>query len=627
VRDVVGRRLSRLSGDANRALAVAAVAGQEFELAVVEQASNLDEEHLLAALDEAVAARLVAEITGQTSRYGFAHALVRATLYEELTGARRVALHRRVAEAIEEVHAGHLDDYLPSLAHHFAKAGGTLDETARAVDYAARAGDRALAQLAHDESVAYYRQALELLRVEAGPSDDVRRLELLISLGEAQRQAGDADHRQTLLDAARLAKARGDASALCRSALANTRGSYMSAIGAVDTERVEVFESALDATAPGDSAARAELLAALALELTYSGVRDRRLALSDEAVAVARRLADTATLVRVLARRYLTIMAPNTLDERLALTVELLPLTERLADPMAIGWAWLLRVRVAMEHGDADETEHALTKLEAVAAELGQPTLQWFAHLIRAADLLARGHLEQAEHLAVQGARLAKATAQPDGATMMADQMFMLRWEQDRLADVEDQGRTLLARNPDWPLVRTKMGFLAAVLDRREACATIFESLAVKEFADVPVDVVWGSAMTQLTAMASYLEDRPRANLLYELLLPYENQVVTLSTACYGCVAHHLAVLATTTQRFDQAESHFHAAAQRHSDMGAQPWLARTRLEWARMLLTRRQPGDAERARELLGRALTTARELGLANVERRAVALLGQVS
>jgi hypothetical protein len=53
------------------------------------------------------------------------------------------------------------------------------------------------------------------------------------------------------------------------------------------------------------------------------------------------------------------------------------------------------------------------------------------------------------------------------------------------------------------------------------------------------------------------------------------------------------------------------------------PWLARTRYEWAAMLSRRDEPGDAERARDLLDHALTTARELGLASVERRAVELL----
>jgi predicted ATPase len=75
VRDVIGRRLSRLSGDTNQALRVAAVVGPEFELGVVEAAGDLTEETLLAAMEEAAEARVVTEISA--TRFRFAHALVR----------------------------------------------------------------------------------------------------------------------------------------------------------------------------------------------------------------------------------------------------------------------------------------------------------------------------------------------------------------------------------------------------------------------------------------------------------------------------------------------------------------------------------------------------------------------
>jgi predicted ATPase len=164
-------------------LRVAAVMGAEFDLRVLQAADVVDEDDLLGALEEATAARLVVEVAGAAPRYRFAHALVRDTLYAGLSAARRTTLHRRVAEAIEAVHSGGLDDHLPALAHHGARAAAPAPETDRAVDYAARAGDRALAQLAHDEAAAYYRQALELLDVSQGPSDGARRVELLISLG------------------------------------------------------------------------------------------------------------------------------------------------------------------------------------------------------------------------------------------------------------------------------------------------------------------------------------------------------------------------------------------------------------------------------------------------------------
>ena len=96
-------------------------------------------------------------------------------------------------------------------------------DTGIAVAYAIRAGDRALAQLAHDEAAAYYHQALELLDVGGGTVETAQRLDLLLALGEAQRRAGDGAYRQTLLDAAGLAARLGDAERLARAALTNNR--------------------------------------------------------------------------------------------------------------------------------------------------------------------------------------------------------------------------------------------------------------------------------------------------------------------------------------------------------------------------------------------------------------------
>jgi hypothetical protein len=78
---------------------------------------------------------------------------------------------------------------------------------------------------------------------------------------------------------------------------------------------------------------------------------------------------------------------------------------------------------------------------------------------------------------------------------------------------------------------------------------------------------------------------------------------------------------AATLGRVDAADVHFSDAETLAQRMAAPTWLARTRLEWAFMLLGRRQPGDAERARDLLGRALAAAAELGLGGIERRAAA------
>src|SRR2546425_9762971 len=107
------------------------------------------------------------------------------------------------------------------------------------------------------------------------------------------------------------------------------------------------------------------------------------------------------------------------------------------------------------------------------------------------------------------------------------------------------------------------------------------------------------------------------------MLAQSASDIIFAAGGSLGATAHYLALLATTLGDFDEAERRFTDAATTHERIGAPHWLARTRLEWARMLLRRDRPGDKQRAQDLLGQALTIARERSLANIERRAVQLL----
>jgi class 3 adenylate cyclase/pimeloyl-ACP methyl ester carboxylesterase len=93
VKDVIAHRLARLSDDCNNVLTIASVIGRDFGLDALQRASDLSDEQLIDALEEAVDASLVREVAGAVGRYSFAHALVYEALYEELTTTRRVRLH------------------------------------------------------------------------------------------------------------------------------------------------------------------------------------------------------------------------------------------------------------------------------------------------------------------------------------------------------------------------------------------------------------------------------------------------------------------------------------------------------------------------------------------------------
>jgi class 3 adenylate cyclase len=621
VREVVGRRLARLSTEANSVLRAAAVVGSSFELSVLQAVEDLAEEDIISALEEGTEARLVMEAPGTVGRYRFAHALVRDTLYGGLSAARRVILHRRVAEAIEVLHAGALDDHLPALAHHWARASAPAAETTRAVDYARRAGDRALVQFANDEAVAYYRQALELLDISGG--DEAHKIDLLICLGEAQRRAGDPAHRRTLLDAADLARSRGDTEVLVRAALANSRGVAYSRIGELDHERIAVLEAALAAVGETDGAQRARLMANLAVELVFADNRDRRVALSDAALAAARASGDDAVLAHVLMARYYTILAPSTLPERLSNTGELVAVTERLGDPFLAAMACFQRVRTAVETADVDEADHYLRALEGHADELAQPFVQWIVQFCRTGRELLAGRFDTADHLAAAAFEIGQAAGQPDAPLCRALEQFQTRLEQRRL---EEAQQTLAEVTPEafrLPLIESLQAVLACELDRDEEARLLLDYLAADGFGEIPVNNLWLTTLANSAAACAHLRDSDRSHELYGLLSPYANQLPVAVLVASGSVALYLGMLATVLERGDEAEAHFQAAEATHQRIGAPVWLARTRLEWARMLLNRHGPGDAQRARELLGQALDVARQLGLANIERRAVQLL----
>jgi class 3 adenylate cyclase len=640
VREVVGRRLTRLSEEANRALTIGAVAGLEFEPAVVRVAADLAEDGLIAALEEAVGARLLSEVLGGGPRYRFAHALVRATLYDELSGPRRVAVHRRMAEAIEAVHRRALDDHLPALAHHCARAvvPGEDASAARAVDYAARAGDRALAQLAHDEAVTYFRQALQLLDPPggSGPADvEGRRVELLIALGEAQRRAGDPEHRATLLDAADRARRRGDADALARAALANCRPGYVSAGASLDAERVAALEAALQAiddragptgtTDRATMAVRARLLAALGLELLYGDVhRRRRVGASDEALALARALDDPAILSHVLASRFFTIHAPATLPERLAETAELLALMDTIDDPQVRFLAHWLRARVMLEAADLKSAGFHAAAAQAVADELGQPTFRWMALWTRFGQVLIAGRLADAERLNRETFDVGTAGGQPDVAIFDAVQRFMLRFEQGRLEEMEAEVTLIAERAVVVPGVRAMVALLHCEGGRPQRAREAFAPIVARGY-ELPEDAVFLGLAQIAAEVVHQLDDRAGAAVLLARLAPYPEIFSNVAGMSVGCTSYFLGLLESTLGRIDAAVAHFSAAASQYEKVGAPAHLGRSQVAWARALLARRAPGDVGQAQALLTAAVTAARELGFVSVERRAAPLLEQ--
>ena len=178
VRQVIGRRLSRLSEEANRLLGTASGCAGTFRFDVATAAADLGEGKALDALDAALEAQLL-RATGEREVYGFTHALIRHTLYSEMNPSRQVRLHRRLAEEMERRYGEQAGEHALEIAQQWHRSIA-LPGAERGVAHCLVAADRAEQAAAHEERAAALRMAIDLL-----PRGDARRPRLLARLGLA----------------------------------------------------------------------------------------------------------------------------------------------------------------------------------------------------------------------------------------------------------------------------------------------------------------------------------------------------------------------------------------------------------------------------------------------------------
>ncbi len=153
-------RIDRLSDDVRRTLQVAAVIGKSFLYRLLEAVAEADRQ-LDAHLSELQRVDLVQEKARRPDlEYIFKHSLTQAAAYDSLLLERRKEFHRRVGLALERLYADRQEESYGLLAHHFGQAG----ESAKAIDYANKAGDRARELFAYREAIDYYQQALAVLK-------------------------------------------------------------------------------------------------------------------------------------------------------------------------------------------------------------------------------------------------------------------------------------------------------------------------------------------------------------------------------------------------------------------------------------------------------------------------------
>ena len=610
VRAVIAQRMVPLPGRCKGLLIDASVLGREFGLDVLARLGELPRGELLELLDEAIAERVVGEVPGSPGRMRFGHALIRDTLYDDLTPARRLELHRRAGEALEAVYTADPKPHLAELAHHFC-AAAPAGNAAKAIEYARQAADRAAAQLAYEEAVRLYEMALTLI------DDPVARCELLLAVGDAQARAGDTPAaRETFRAAAELAEADGSPEQLARAALGHG-GRFVWDVSRDDPHLVPLLERALVGLGRRDSHLRVRLLSRFAAgPLRDAGFpAKRKAAVSREALAMARRIGDPATLAYALNCYIAANLSPKKTRAMIDLGAECIAVATAAGEKEQAHTAHQQRWEALLELGEIGAARSEFDVMVTIAGELRQPAQDWLVVAGRALYALHEGRFTEADTLTHEALELGERAQRWNAVVTYRLQIYLLRRAQGRLGELVD----VFERHPAGPQ-RSTYPVWSCVLARFHdelgqptKSRAAFDALAADEFRGLPFDEDRLVSLSLLAEVAHSLGDAPRATDLYDGLSSYGDRVaVSYSVISMGSVSRYLGLLASTLSRWDDAERHFRDALAMNERIGARPWLAHTQDDYARLLLALGRTGDAETARGLLDQALATYRDLGM---------------
>ena len=616
LRDVIGKRLSRLSDGCNRMLATASVIGREFSLSVLRQLAGVPEEDLFGGLEEAQGAAVIEERSsvGGAVTYRFAHAFFRQTLYEEIIAPRRIRLHQQVARALEQVYPARLEEHAAELAEHFAHSSDPVD-LAKAVEYGQRAAARSMSVYAYGEAARLLEQALQVQEV-LGLEDKTKRCDLLLSLGDALLDSGEP---QRILDevapeAFALAEALDDGSRASRACRLARFGFLLHGLGPESATP----EAALWA-GRADQYAKPGTVERVWANLSQGSLRDPRnpsrlragaVALLRDALGLARQLDDRETLWQAAQSNLFHQWAPHHTEERLRLAEEFAGQPREGVSSRTLQLVLLYVLNVFLVTGQRGRAEQVLGEHRTITQNTGIAEAQISVLLCDAALATMDGRLWDAVESCQRIVPLGEELGIPEHAQVI-ERISILR------------PLLLLGKADEYLQIRQlPSSYMVPALSHlgREA--------EVKALLD---DLILGRPGVGTSEDETRLDEDVRS-LEAAVLVGHEEAVrllyhrlddgVTLTTGFNfpTCVARHLGAAAAMLGEPDKARSNYQKALEVAGNMRFRPEIALTRLQLAELLIEH-YPEERAEALEHLDFALAEFRDMKMQPSLERALA------
>ena len=621
VSHLVTSLLRGLEPEVSAAVTAASVLGGDFTPDLVTSVCGTAGD-LASALSAAAASGLVAPVPGRPGWWRFTHALLRDGVYAGLTEAQRAGLHRRAAAALEP-EARKSPDRGGEVAGQLLAAAPDVHELRSAAHWAEAAATAATAALAFEDAARYL--ATAVTAAQRAGTGDRQQARLLVELATAEYRAGQLGASLQHAEAASDLADRGGHAELAVAAALVVRG-----IGHPDVARtlLRLSDRALAAGDRCPDAARARLLAQRASALAELGelaAADRE---SAAAMAVATAAGDPVAELDAVRARAAALSAPQHRAEQLRLGTRAIELARMCGQPLAecLGRVW--RIDAAYQFVNMPSVDDEISQIAQLAETTRLPLIRW--HLLRqqASRAALAGQFGLASDRSREAYRLAIRLQDQSAAGLSHAFAVCLAIFRGDPAEIPPDLIDAAASYPALPIVRAQLARAMFSVGRAEEAEAIYATLrSLPDTGDRDTRTL--GALLQLLDLMIAFRDAETAQASYDLLGPHTADTGAIGSGVvvlFGSLHWPLGRLAALLGRFDDALEHYATAVTINTKIGARPFVALARLDWADALRSRAAPGDSAEALALARQAAAETRRLDMPGHFARASELVRQL-
>ncbi len=606
ISDSLEERISRLEDRLRPVLELAAVLGDEFDLALLVAASETDRSTTMDFVDATVALGLVEPVESPGAQYCFVHALARQAVLDRTPPSRLALLNARAGEALEGL--PRQNALVPRLAHHFLAAQflGFHDQALRHTREAGRLAERSLA---FEEAAGWFERAASL--PECDPED---RSQLLLAAATDHVRACSFPRARAIYEElattgepeVRLAAALGFEDATWRPGVNGTR--------AADLLSTVVGAGARDAY----DARHVRALGSLGRALALAGDMSEAGRVGARAIDLARKLGDDETMAHVLTASLWHGITPDLAEQQLERSAEISRLSLAAQDYETLGAALNFRATASYVLGRPDDLRGAIEDARSAVEHTGLPYYRFIYCGHSHAVAFLRGDFAGAERWAEETLKYTETFGDEVAEGPHSVQMFMVRRETgalDRFGTFLDGTEAFTARwVPGLLALYTEVG-------QETGMRRALRHLLDRELTGRSDEAQWPMELVFLTEAALALRDVEAARLLQPLLTAYQgmNLVSGTMVATFGSADRYLGRVAALLGDVAAAERHLDAALEMDQRMHSVVHTAET---LGQLALLADATGRRERAAALAREALDLVESTGQRRVARALGAL-----